>query len=187
MRIRAKGKAGISRRHEIRFLALVTAGLCIPALGTLLTIFSTVEPDISDLTPISKKVGDALILNWSDLERRPHALDQASSVFAGARVEALGYMMEGDRPIRPGDGVNDFILLPDAGNALHPAHRFGDQMIAVHLIAGSIIQFSPRSLVWVRGTFRALSGDPAGSRPLYDLEQARVAPASKAEIRKYFR
>jgi len=184
--IHAKKKAAIARRHEIRFLALLTAGLCVPVLGTFIAISLTAEPDISDLTPISGKIGGDLILNWPDLERRPHALHEASSVFAGARVQALGYMMENDGPIRAGEPVQDFILLPGAGNLLHPAHRFGDQMIAVHLPPGNPVQFTPRSLVWVGGTFRASSGDPAGSRPLYDLEHAQVALASKTEIRKYF-
>ena len=96
-------------------------------------------------------------------------------------------MMEGERSIRTGQRVHDFFLLPQGGNLLHPAHRFGDQMIAVHLRSDIQVQFSPRSLVWVAGTFRASLGDPVGARPLYDLEEARVSPASKAEIRKYFR
>jgi hypothetical protein len=186
--IHAKKKAGISIRHEIRFLALLTAGLCVPVLTALIAIFSTAEPDISDLTPISQKVGDYVILSWSNLERgRPHALLEDSSVFAGARVQALGYMMEGERSTRTGEQVHDFFLLPEAGNLLHPAHRFGDQMITVHLRSDMPAQFSPRSLVWVTGTFRASSGDPVGARPLYDLDQARVSPASKAEIRRYFK
>ena len=136
--IREKKKVSISRRHEIRFLVLLTVGLCVPTLGTFIAIFSTAEPDISDLTPISEKIGEDLILNWADIERRPHALHEASSVFAGASVQALGYMMENERPIRAGEPVQDFILLPGAGNLLHPAHRFGDQMIAVHLPAGQL-------------------------------------------------
>ena len=95
--------------------------------------------------------------------------------------------MDGDQPIRESEPVQEFILLPEAGNLLHPARRFGDQMIAVHLPSGRRVQFTPRRLVWVGGTFRASSGDPVGSRPLYDLEQAQVALASKTEIRKYFR
>jgi len=187
VRIREKNKFSISRWHEIRFLALLTVGLCVPVLGPLIAIFSTTEPDISDLTPIYRKIGEDLILNWPDLERRPHALREASSVFVGARLQALGYMMENDRPIRAGQPVQDFILLPGAGNVLHPAHRFGDQMIAVHLAPGGPVPFTPRRLIWVRGTFRASSGDPTGSRPLYDLEQAQVVLASKTKIRRYFK
>jgi hypothetical protein len=79
------------------------------------------------------------------------------------------------------------VLLPEAGNLLHPAHRFGDQMIAVHLVPDARVRFSARALVWVRGTFRASAGDPAGAEPVYTLDRARVQPASKDEIRKYFK
>ena len=128
-----------------------------------------------------------MILNWPELERsRQHVLQQGP-VFSGASVQALGYMMEGDRPVRAGDWIDDFVLLPDAGSFLHSAHQFGDHMITVHLTAGGHIQFSPRSLVWVRGTLRAPTGDAAGTRPLYDLELARAAPATKTDIQRYFR
>lgn len=71
-------------------------------------------------------------LPGAGLERRARALRQGASVFAGARVQALGYMMELDRSIRAGEAVRDFLLLPDPGSAIHPAHRFGDQMIAIN-------------------------------------------------------
>jgi hypothetical protein len=87
------------------------------SVGTLLAIFSTAEPDISDLTPISKKIGDDLILNWPDLERHPHALDAAPSAFAGARVQALGYMMEGDRGRREHGVTRAAVLSVSAATA----------------------------------------------------------------------
>lgn len=184
---RPKERRVVSRWHEVRFLLLVTAGLCVPALGALIAIFSTAEPDVSDLTPVLQTIGPYAVLNWSDLERRPRALQQGTGVFAGARVQALGYMMESDGPIRAGEPVHDFVLLPDAGHLLHPAHRLGDQMIAVHLIAEEQVQFAPRSLVWVRGVLRASLGDPAGDKPLYNLEQATATPASKTDLKRFFR
>jgi hypothetical protein len=78
-------------------------------------------------------------------------------------------------------------LLPDAGNAVHPAHRFGDQMIDVRLQAGGTVRFSEGSLVWVWGTWRPLSGNPNRDKPLYEVEDARMEPAAKADIPKYFR
>lgn len=185
--IRAK-RAAVSRSEEIRFLLLLTAGLCVTALGTLIAIFSTAKVDISALTPVLPRMGDYVILNWAELERdRPKALRQGAAVFTGARVQALGYMMESERPIRTGELVREFVLLPDAGNLLHPAHRFGDQMLAVHLRVGEEIEFVPRNPVWAKGILRASSGDPAGSRPLYDLDEAVVFPASKMDIQHYFR
>ena len=180
-------KAVVSRSEEIRFLLLLTAGLCVTALGTLIAIFSTAEVDISGLTPVLPRMGDYVILNWAELERdRPKALRQGAAVFTGARIQALGYMMESDRPIRTGELVREFVLLPDAGSLLHPAHRFGDQMIAVHLRVGDEIEFVPRNLVWAKGILRASAGDPTGAKPLYDLEEATVRPANKTDMKRYF-
>jgi hypothetical protein len=126
------------------------------------------------------------MLAWPDLERGRHAL-HTDSISSGAMIRALGYMMEGDRPIHDGDRVQAFVLLPDAGNIVHPAHRFGDGMIDVRLKAGSTARFSERSLVWVWGTLRMLPGDPLGHSPLYVLEHARTEPASKTDIQRYFK
>ena len=148
---------------------------------------STVGPDIADLSPAIARTGDYTILNWVDLERRRRALQQNARTFTGARIQALGYMMESDRPIPMGKSIREFVLLPDAGNLLHPAHRFGDQMIAVRLTIGHEIEFVPKGLVWAKGILRASSGDPAGSTPLYDLDEATVILASSADIKHFFR
>jgi hypothetical protein len=95
-------------------------------------------------------------------------------------------MVESDRSLHTGDWVIDFVLLPGAGNVLHPAHRIPDQMIAVRLREGEQVQFSPRSLVWVCGTFRESPVDQAGIQPLYHLDEARVKRADKSDIANYF-
>jgi hypothetical protein len=58
--------------------------------------------------------------------------------------------------IGEGQWVQDFVLLPEAGNFLHPAHRFGDQMITVHLEPDTRVRFSSRALVWVGGNISSL-------------------------------
>jgi len=127
------------------------------------------------------------VLNWSTLLRdHAHALDAGSPLFAGAPVQALGYMVESDHSDSEGEWVQNFVLLPEAGNLLHPAHRFGDQMITVHLSPDARVRFSSRALVWVWGTFGAFAGDPAGSKPLYSIDRARVQPTEREDIRKYF-
>jgi hypothetical protein len=152
-----------------------------------LAISVTGRPDLSDLVPIRNSVENYVVLNWSTLLRdHPHSLDAGSSLSAGAPVQALGYIVEGDRAIGEGEWVQDFVLLPEAGDFLHPAHRFGDQMIAVHLEPDTRVRFSSRALVWVWGAFRASAGDPVGSKPLYALERARVQVAERGEILKYF-
>jgi hypothetical protein len=168
-----------SRSDGLRTLPLVIAITCVPVLGTLLAVVSTTEPDLSDLKPILQPSSQYMLLDW-------FALRQGRFSVEGS-VQALGYMVESGRSLHTGDWVRDFVLLPEAGNLLHPAHRIPDQMTAVHLREGEQIQFSPRSLVWVWGTFRASSGDPAGSQPLYLLDQARTQFADKSDISKYFK
>jgi hypothetical protein len=158
----------------------------LPVVGTLILITTTGRPDLFDLTPVISRSDQYLVLAWSDLERTKHTL-HAAGVSSGAMIRALGYMMDGYRPIRDGERVRGFILLPDVGNAWHPAHRFGDEMIDVRLEAGNTIRFTERSLVWVWGTLRMLPGDPLGHEPLYVLEHARTEPANKADIQRYFK
>jgi hypothetical protein len=85
-----------------------------------------------------------------------------------------------------GDRAGELVLLPDAGNFLHPAHRLGDQMIDIRLQKGERMRFSPLELVWVAGILRVTPGDPSGPKPLYALHHARSQHAEKADIHKYF-
>lgn len=183
-----KKKPAISRAAEIRTLILIAVVIVIPALGAVFAITATSQPDLSDLTPVSSPVENYFVLDWSSLLRdHAHALNASSGMFTGAAVRALGYMVDGDRVLREGAPVQDFVLLPEAGNLLHPAHRFGDQMVAVHLDDNSRIRFSLGAMVWVWGAFRASPGDPAGPKPLYSLERAHALPADKKDIRTYFK
>ena len=149
---------------------------------------STSEPDLSDLTPITQRAGKYLVLDWSALlQNETRVLKTGTVTPAGAEVQALGYMMETDRSTSKDKWVHDFVLLPEAGNLMHPAHRIRDQMIAVHLEHDTRIQFSPRALVWAWGNLQAPAGLGPRSEALYMLERARAKPAEKADIQKYFK
>jgi hypothetical protein len=89
--------------------------------------------------------------------------------------------------MRNGATAGSFVLLPDRGSVTHPAHRFGDQMIEICLAPGETVRFSEGRLVWVWGTWKILAGDPGGPVPLYRLDGARIEPANRADIPKYFR
>jgi hypothetical protein len=175
----------LSRRAS-RTLIVLAASICLPTIVAIVLTTGMARPDLYDLTPVVSHSDRYLILAWPELERARHAL-YAGAISSGALVRALGYMMDGERPIRDGARVQGFVLLPDAGNPLHAAHRFGDQMIEVRLRAGEVVRFSERSLVWVWGTLRTLPGDPSGHEPLYVLETARTQPADKADLQTYFK
>lgn len=108
-------------------------------------------------------------------------------VSSGTAARVLGYMMSGEKPIADGQLIARFVLLPDAGSVLHAAHRFGDQTIDVQLRQGDSIRFSEGSMVWVWGTWEVFPGDPNGSQPIYGLSNARIRPATKADISEFFR
>ena len=167
-------------------MAVLVTLICLPIIAALILITKTAGPDLFDLAPVVSRSDQYVILAWSDLERTKHAMKTAT-VSSGTMIRALGYMMEGNLPVGDGEIVQNFVLLPDAGNAIHPAHRFGDEMIDVRLDAGNEVRFAQRSLVWVWGTLRMLPGDPLGHEPLYVLENARTEPANKADIQKYFK
>lgn len=165
---------------------VLAASICLPNVVSIVLITNAARQDLSDLTPAISHADQYLMLAWPDLERARHAMS-AGAIPSGTMIRALGYLMDGERPVRDGERVQGFVLLPDAGNPVHPAHRFGDQMIDVRLEAGNEVRFSGRSLVWVWGRLRMLAGDPSGHKALYILENARSEPANEADIPKYFK
>ena len=173
-------------RSAFRAFLGLSAAICLAVLAILVPISRSTLPDLFDLVPKIPASDGYAILAWQDLARAPHTLN-GGPASSGAKVRALGYMMQGGQMVRDGDRAGSFFLLPDAGSALQPAHRFGDAMIDVRLDTGYEVRFQERSLVWVWGTLRTLPGDPSGDRPLYVLDRARAEPADKTEIAKYFR
>jgi len=167
----------------------VTIVAGVPILGTIFVTASTSEPDLSELAPISDSSAGYTVLSWSALlqDHPPELAKTKITIAAGTNVQALGYMLDGDRPISKGEWVTEFMLLPEAGNLMHPAHRIRDQMIAIHLEDGKGIQFSPRALTWVWGSFGVSSQPSVRSKPLYTFERARVKPADRADIKRYFK
>ena len=187
-RAKVKKKPTLSKRDSIRALLLVAVVAGVPILGTVFVTNSTSEPDLSELTPISPRAGQYLVLGWPALlQNEPRVSKTGTVIPTGSEVQALGYMLDGDQSIGINQWVQDFVLLPEAGTLLHPAHRIRDQTIAVHLEAGNRIQFSPRALVWVWGNLRTSAGLGPRSDALYTLARARAKPAGKADIQGYFK
>ena len=166
----------VTSRRALQTLIALAAVICLPAVATVILISRTTGPDLFDLVPKVSQLDGYSILAWPDLERAHHAL-KAGALSSGAMIRALGYMMDGDQAVGDHDRVSSFILLPDAGNAFRPAHRFGDQMISVRLEAGKTVRFRERGLVWAWGILRTLPGNPSGQKPLYILDDARTHPA----------
>jgi hypothetical protein len=175
----------VSRRARKALIAPV-ALICIIAIAGGLLALRQKGPDLFDLTPRFADLDGYTLVAWYDLERGHRTL-RSGGLSAGTATRILGYMMNGNLPVRDGQLIESFVLLPDAGSPVHPAHRFGDQMIEVRLRTGDAVPFSEGNLVWVSGAWTILSGDPSGPTPLYVLGNAQVKRADKSDISKYFR
>ncbi len=182
-RIEPTRKRPVSRRAERRTLLLVALAGAGPVLAVALLIGRSIRPDLSDLSAAGTMPDGRMILSWPALLRvRGHALDANSGLAQGAAVCALGYL-SGEAT---DENISRFVLLPETGSFLHPAHRFGDQMIEVRLRAPASARFGSESLVWACGRLHILPGDPAGSVPLYALADAEIRAAGTPDIAKYF-
>jgi hypothetical protein len=160
--------------------------ICLPAITALVLIIRTTRTDLSDLVPVHKDFAGHVLLSWHELERYRSALRQGG-ISNGTPVRILGYMAEGAKSAQKGELVSYFVLLPNPGNALHPAHRFGDQMIGVRLPEGANARYLNAQLVWASGNVQILPGDPNGNNPLYLIVDAVVEPAAQADIAIHFR
>ena len=178
----------MDRRLEIRTVVLVIIVTCAPALAAILLIAFSSEPDLAELDRVPQPDGAPVVLTWPELSRdRPHALNAAAALSAGGRVVAVGYMMDKGRSVRAGELVRSFVLLPEAGNLLHPAHRIGDQMIEAHLADPEAMPFVDRRLLRVVGKLRVRRGAPGAESPLYVLEEADAQSIDRRAIRKYLK
>ncbi len=96
----------------------------------------------------------------------------------------IGYMMDGYQPSPDGSLVDMFVLLPEAGQFLHPAHRIPNQMVEVR--PRRPIPFQNRRLVWVRGSLNRTAGTPGAEKADWAISDAEVEPAEPRDISKWF-
>jgi hypothetical protein len=132
--------------------------------------------DLSELKSTGQQDDKGAVpVGWPDLERGYDGPE---------RVRMIGYMMDGYQPSRDGATVDMFVLLPEAGEFLHAAHREPNQMVEVH--PGRPVVFRYRDLVWVSGTLSRTIGSPGDERANYALTAAEVSLAAEREIGKWF-
>jgi len=187
--IRIRGAAATRRKkEEFRALALITAAVVFPLFLTFILIGADMRSDLSDLTPTQPMADQTTALvGWGELEipdGKP-ALAKQTQRQPQQRVRMLGYMMDGYPPSKDGAPVQMFVMLPEAGHILHPAHRIPDQMVDVRLTQPAPFRF--RSLVWVSGTLVRTANGPKSEKAMYAMTDAGVKPAADSEITRWFK
>src|ERR1019366_10386381 len=146
----------------------------------LILVAADMRIDLSDLKPVQATAHLVpATIGWEDLETdsgRPVSMDQARWQ---SRVRMLGYMMDGNQPARDGTPVDLFVLMPEAGHWLHPAHRFPSQMVEIRPMR--TLPFQYRRLVWVSGVLSRMPGRPDPDKASYVIQDAAVEPALERE------
>jgi hypothetical protein len=146
--------------------------LAFPMLLAVALVGMDMRSDLSELKSTGQMDDKGAVpVGWPDLGR-PHD--------GPGKVRMIGYMMDGYRPSRDGATVDMFVLLPEAGQFLHPAHRIPNQMVDVH--PSHPVVFRYRDLVWASGTLTRTIGSPGAERADYALTAAEVKPAGHRKV-----
>ncbi len=149
----------------------------LPMILAVALVALDMRTDLSELKPNMQPDDKGEVpVGWADLKEfgeSPH------------RVRMLGYMLDDLRRPHEGSRADIFILLPEAGQFLHPAHRIPGQSVVVW--PRYPVVFRNRQLVWAAGMLsRALrtSGD---DQPAYAMTFADITAADERDIAKWFR
>lgn len=132
--------------------------------------------DLSELNP-AKQVDDEgpVPVGWPALEKDG----------AQGRARMIGYMMDGYQPSSDGSPVDVFILLPEAGQFFHAAHRIPNQMVEVRLRRP--VAFRRRELVWAAGTLNRTTGKSDEGKAAWAMGDAEVEAVAQRDIARWFR
>jgi hypothetical protein len=172
------------QRKETLTLWTILAAIGFPLFLAYILVAVDMRSDLSELKPVVQAgEAGAVPVGWSDLEGQP-----VESLPEG-KVRMIGYMMDGYEPSKDGTLASMFILLPEAGQFLHPAHRIPNQMVEIR--PRLPIPFHGRELVWAMGTLNrtlhGTSGSSGGEKAAWAMGDAKVDPAEQRNIGKWFR
>jgi hypothetical protein len=167
----------VRRKQETLTLWTIIAALVFPMILAVALVGMDMRSDLSELKSTGKMDDKGAVpIGWPDLERR-HEGSQ--------RVRMIGYMMDGYQPSRNGATVDMFVLLPEAGQFLHAAHRIPNQMVEVR--PSHPVVFHYRDLVWATGILNRTMSSRGDDKAAYAMIAAEVKPAVERDIGKWFR
>jgi len=176
---------------------MIICAVVLPLILAFILVAADMRSDLSELIPREALADQsAALIGWADLEipeGRSVSLEQRRWQ-PQRRVRMLGYMMEGyasdgtsdgHKPARDGAPVEMFILLPEAGQILHPAHHVPDQMVEIWPKRPTQLRF--RSLVWATGILARKPGRREGDKALYAMTDSDVKPTVQSDITLWFK
>jgi hypothetical protein len=173
--------SSVRKKKEILTLWAIIAVIGFPLFLGYILVAADLHIDLSELKP-AKQTDEAgfVPVGWPELEG-PVTQGRVST---GARIRMIGYMMDGYRSYPGGTNVDMFILLPEAGQFLHPAHRIPNQMVEVW--PRRPVLFRNRQLVWALGRLNRTMGKAGEEKAAWAMGNADVQPAEPRDIPKWF-
>jgi hypothetical protein len=164
-----------SRRSPGWKIFVVVGGVAVIPVALALAIqIGSLQPSFSNVIADASDIDSPPLLEWRTLRsaaRAPHP----------PLMQAFGYMMDTERiRIQDGRPARAFVLMPDSGTTLHPAHEDPDEMICVILRPGTTTIFSRGQAVKVIGR---LGATVIGSGCPVQLSDANATTLSRAEVK----
>jgi hypothetical protein len=164
-----------ARRKETLTLWAIIAVIGFPLFLGYVLVAVDISADLSELKPTRRVDDEGLVaVGWAELEGDG----------VQGRVRMIGYMMDGYQPSHDGANVDMFLLLPEAGEFLHPAHRIPNQMVEVR--PRRPVSFRNRQLVWAVGRLNRTMGKAGEETAAWAMGDADVQPAEPRDIPKWF-
>lgn len=135
-----------------RTFAIVVLASAAPVLGTIMLIVSSTKPDLFYKT-FSPSVEDGILtLDWSTLYKLEEDCRKSATVpaaFVQPTIRLAGYMLSAHQRGASRREVTAFLLVPNLGHWLHPAHE--DDGVFVRMSGTGKTLLRPRQAVWVQG------------------------------------
>jgi hypothetical protein len=173
--IRKRDDSARKKQETLTLWAIIVA-LAFPMILAAALVAMDMRSDLSELKSTGQMDDKGTLpVGWPDLEGQREGT---------GRIRMIGYMMDGYQPSREGATVDMFVLLPEAGQFLHPAHRIPNQMVEVH--PSHPVVFHYRDLVWAAGILNRTMSNHRDDKAAYAMIAAEVAPASARDIGKWF-
>jgi hypothetical protein len=173
--IHRRDDSAVRKKETLTFWA-ITAAIGLPMILAVALVALDMRTDLSELKPNAQADDNgAELVGWAGLKE---------SDDSPRRARMLGYMLDDLRRPHEGSRADIFILLPEAGQFLHPAHRIPNQMVVVW--PRYPVVFRNRQLVWAAGTLSRALRTSDNDQPAYAMTFADISPADERDIGKWF-
>lgn len=135
-----------------RAFAAVLLATAVPVLGTIIIVVGSTKPNLFYVTFPEAAADGVLTLDWPTVYKLEEECRKSAAVPASyieKTVRLPGYMLPPHQSGGSQPEVTAFLLVPDPGHWLHPAHE--DDGVLVRMNGGGKTPLRLRHALWVQG------------------------------------